>query len=41
MIEGVIESAIGTFIGGIALLGPLYYVINKKLSSSPLVNMLK
>ena len=39
MIEGVIESAIGTFIGGLALTVPVAYIIKKKLSNSPLVNM--
>lgn len=39
MIEGVLESAVGTFIGGLALIVPVAYVVKKKLSNSPLVNM--
>lgn len=39
MIEGILESAIGTFIGGLALVVPLGYFIKKKLRDSGLVSM--
>ena len=33
MIEGVIESAIGTFIGGLALLLPISYLVKNKIDN--------
>lgn len=36
MLEGIVESFVGTFLAGLALLLPIAYLIKKKLGNTPM-----